>query len=175
MPKRPTHSSHTNTRFATFVLWGLLPLTAVTLFVLLVFEKPPRDLWPRGFLAGMALLPVGQVVVWRSARRKLWPYPKRQRNAALDGGLEQARALGVGIQVLSLLCLVALTFEAVFGGAILTFILYEINNGEYPPGRLEDVVGITLAGLHALLAVLGIFMHLRLLAIRVLPPECSEG
>ena len=175
MPKRPTHSSHTNTRFATFVLWGLLPLTAVTLFVLLVFEKPPRDLWPWVFLAGMALLPVGQMVVWRSARRKLWPYPKRQRNAALDGGLEQARALGVGIQLLSLLCLVALTFEAVFGGAILTFILYEINNGEYPPGRLEDVVGITLAGLHALLAVLGIFMHLRLLAIRVLPPECSEG
>ena len=175
MPKRPTHSSHTNTRFATFVLWGLLPLTAVTLFVLLVFEKPPRDLWPWVFLAGMALLPVGQMVVWRSARRKLWPYPTRQRNAALDGGLEQARALGVGIQLLSLLCLVALTFEAVFGGAILTFILYEISQGEYPPGRLEDVVGITLAGLHALLAVLGIFMHLRLLAIRVLPPECSEG
>ncbi|MGB0136620.1 MAG: hypothetical protein ACPF83_05210 [Flavobacteriales bacterium] len=175
MPKRPIHSSHTNTRFATTVLWGLLPVTAVTLFVLLVFEKPPRDFWPWVFLAGMALLPFGQVFVWRSARRKLWPYPKRQRDTALDGGLEQARALAVGIQVLSWLCLVALAFEAVFGGAILTFILHEINNGEYPPGRLEDVVGITLTGLHALLAVLGIFMHIRLLATRVVPPECSEG
>ena len=72
------------------------------------------------------------------------------------------RALAVGIQVLSWLCLVALAFEAVFGGAILTFILHEINNGEYPPGRLEDA-GITLTGLHALLAVLGIFMHIQLL------------
>ena len=43
------------------MLWGLLPVTAVTLFVLLVFEKPPRDFWPWVFLAGMALLPFGQV------------------------------------------------------------------------------------------------------------------
>lgn len=175
MPQLPIHSSHTNTRFATFVLWGLLPLTAVTLFVLLVFEKPPRDLWPWVLMAGMALLPIGQVFVWRSARRNLWPYPKRQRDAALDGGLEQARSLPVGIQVLSVMCIVVLAFEAVFGSAVLTFILYEIQNGEYPPGRLEDVVGTTLTGLHALLAVLGIFMHIRLLATRVLPPESVEG
>ena len=174
MPQLPIHSSHTNTRFATFVLWGLLPLTAVTLFVLLVFEKPPRDLWPWLLMAGMALLPIGQVFVWRSARRHLWPYPKRQRNAALDGGLEQARSLPVGIQVVSLLCIVALAFELVVGSAILTLILREIYVGEYPPGRLEDVVGTTLTGLHALLAVLGIFMHIRLLATRVLPPESVE-
>ena len=173
MPNLPIHSSHSNTRFATLVFWGLMPLTAVTLCVLLVYEKQPREVWPWLLMAGMALLPIGQVFVWQSARRNLWPFPNRRNDASLDGGLERLRALPTGAIILSVLCILGLAFEAVFSSTILTFILYEIVNGEYPPGRLEDVVGMTLTGLHALLAVLGIFLHIRLLVTRVLPPEAS--